>query len=89
MVSIRVAAPTLVIPFKQKTWEEIYESECWVFTLGDVSLISYKGTGFEVITHEAFQLKVERVKFEHSSIYCKWKEAMENSMELDSNTYNP
>lgn len=73
-VSITVAAPTLVIPFKQKTWEEIYESECWVFTMGDVSLLSYKGDDFEQITHEAFQLKVERVKFEHTNKYLMWKE---------------
>ena len=42
--------------------------------MGDVSLLSYKGDGFEVITHEAFQLKVERVKFEHASKYLMWKE---------------
>ena len=72
-VSIKVAAPTLIIPFRQKSWETIFESECWVFTMGDVSFDTYKGPGYDVTTHEAFLLKVERVKFEHTNRYEKWK----------------
>ena len=48
-------------------------SECWVFTMGDVSFDTYKGQGFDETTHEAFLLKVERVKFEHTNRYEKWK----------------
>ena len=53
-VMISVAAPTLVVPFQQKTWEAIYDAECWVFTMGDVSILSYKGPGFDVTIHEAY-----------------------------------
>lgn len=41
--------------------------------MGDVSFETYHGHGFDSTTHEAFCLKVERVKFEHSSRYCLWK----------------
>jgi len=75
-VKIKVAAPTLIIPFQQKNWESIYESEAWVFTMGDVNFNSYTGPDFEVTTHEAFLLKVERVKFEHTSRYCQWKKGV-------------
>lgn len=44
--------------------------------MGDVGLNSYTGDGFKVSTHEAFQLKVERVKFEHVNAYCKWKDSV-------------
>lgn len=55
--------------------------------MGDVSLLSYKGEGFEMTTHEAFQLKVERVKFEHASKYCMWKEKISLGIDLkDTNT---
>ena len=85
--NIKIDAPTLVIPFKQKTWEDIYQSECWVFTMGDVSLISFTGEGFEKITHEAFKLKVERVKFEHASKYCMWKQMISLGIDLtDTNS---
>ena len=47
-VSIKVSAPTLVIPFEQKSWEVIYESECWVFTMGEVSLASQKEGNFDI-----------------------------------------
>lgn len=47
--------------------------------MGDVSLISYKGSGFDIAIHEAYQLKVERVKFEHVNRYCMWKEAAASS----------
>ena len=40
-VSVRVAAPTLVIPFEQKSWEQVYEGECWLFTMGELSFASY------------------------------------------------
>ena len=42
--------------------------------MGDVNFNSYRGDGFNGSTHEAFQLKVERVKFEHANMYCSWKE---------------
>lgn len=41
--------------------------------MGDVSLNSYDGPEFDPSLHEAFLLKVERVKFEHTNRYCKWK----------------
>ena len=41
-ITIRVAAPTLVIPFDKKVHDN---SECWVFTMGDVSLNSLLGVG--------------------------------------------
>ena len=44
--------------------------------MGDLSLKSYMGDDYEHKTHEAFQLKVERVKFEHANRYCLWKSAM-------------
>jgi hypothetical protein len=42
--------------------------------MGDVSLNSFTGAGFNIDTHEAFQLKVERVKFEHTTHYGQWKD---------------
>ena len=42
--------------------------------MGDVSLNSFTGEGFNIATHEAFQLKVERVKFEHTTHYGQWKD---------------
>ena len=62
-----------MIPFNQKSWETIFESECWVFTMGDVSFVTYYGPDFDPSIQEAFLLKVERVKFEHTNRYCKWK----------------
>lgn len=41
--------------------------------MGDVSFDTYKGPGYDETTHEAFLLKVERVKFEHTNRYEKWK----------------
>ena len=73
-VVIRVAAPRLVIPFEQKSWEKIYQSECWLFTMGDFSFQTYHDKGFEQDLHEAFCLKVDHVKFEHTNSYCKWKD---------------
>ena len=52
--------------------------------MGDVSLISYKGEGFEETTHEAFQLKVERVKFEHTNKYLMWKEKVSLQHDMDA-----
>ena len=67
-ITIRVAAPALVIPFDKKVHDN---SEFWVFTMGDVNLNSLLGVGegFNEQTHEAFELKVERVKFEHTTNY--------------------
>lgn len=42
--------------------------------MGDVSLISYTGEGFDYQTHEAFKLLVENMKFEYGSQYSLWKE---------------
>lgn len=44
--------------------------------MGNVGLCSYKGDDFNNTTHEAFELKVERVKFEHANRYCVWKDAV-------------
>ena len=41
--------------------------------MGDVSFMTYGGPDFDPILHEAFMLKIERVKFEHTNRYCKWK----------------
>ena len=42
-VSIKIDAPTFVLPFDQSGKQEIEQSECWLFTMGDFSFISYKG----------------------------------------------
>ena len=44
--------------------------------MGDLSLNSYEVDETVQATHEAFQLKVERVKFEHANRYCLWKSEM-------------
>ena len=57
-INIEVAAPTLVIPFKQETLEEVTKSECWVYTMGDVSFNDTKRENIDHGYHECFELKV-------------------------------
>ena len=45
--------------------------------MGEVSLASKTDIGDKILTHEAFELKVERVKFEYANIYSKWKESVQ------------
>jgi len=52
-------APCLVLPFKQQSLLEIYESECWVFTMGDAMFqTTSEATIADPRFHEAFLLKV-------------------------------
>ena len=53
-ISIKVAAPTLVIPFDQKSWQLIQTSESWVFTMGQVSFESQSEGDFNFNIHEAY-----------------------------------
>ena len=56
--------------------------------MGDVSFETYLGKGFDPSTHEAFCLKVERVKFEHANRYCKWKQHVSDGYSPDDSMMN-
>lgn len=74
-IKIEIAAPIFVIPFKQETVEQVVNSECWVYTMGD---LSFKDTVRENIDHgyhECFELKLERFRFEFAASYGKWKDS--------------
>ena len=73
-ISIKIDAPCLVLPFKQSSIQEIFNSECWVFTMGDAQFKTINDpTVTDVRYHEAFRLKVQRVKFEYAQKYNLWK----------------
>jgi hypothetical protein len=57
-INIEVAVPTLVIPFKQETAEQIASSECWVFTMGDICFKDTSRANFDYGYYECFELKV-------------------------------
>jgi hypothetical protein len=40
LIDIVIDAPTLIVPFKQNSKEEIESSQCWVFTVGDAKFRS-------------------------------------------------
>ena len=79
-ISIKIDSPIFVLPHNQASWEDICKSEVWLFTMGDVSLLSYTGEGFDYQTHEAFKLLVENMKFEYGNQYNLWKEYISGSI---------
>ena len=74
LIDIVIDAPTLILPFKQNSREEIESSQCWVFTVGDAKFRSVKDSEkFDYSISEGFEFKVERMKFEYASNYAMWK----------------
>ena len=63
-----------MLPFNQTNMKTIEKSECWVFTMGDALLNSYSGPDISNVTHEAFELKVKKMKFEYASSYEVWRD---------------
>jgi len=57
-LDIEVDTPCLVIPFKQETLEEVTNSECWIYQMGDFSFKDTTRADIDSGYHECFQLKV-------------------------------
>jgi len=51
--------------------------------MGDASFTSYDDESIDPITHEAFQLKVQDMKFEYSKTYATWKREMNGEIKAD------
>ena len=74
-LDITIDAPIFILPFSQASRQDIEQSECWVFTVGDAKFMSIDSAWglFDDATAEGFEFRVERMKFEYASNYLMWK----------------
>ena len=61
-LDIEITSPTLIVPFKQGTQEEIDKSERWEFTIPAVNFKS-KDDGDDLDIKKRFELRMANVSF--------------------------
>ena len=72
-INLRIDSPTLVIPFKQATFEEVNANECWIFRMDCATLENVKSNDFQELFYECFELQIKKVTFCHADVYREWQ----------------